>query len=90
MVNDTIPRQRILKSLYACDSLNTMLTDNLNKAAKKDTVQQEYIIYLSYQLDNKEKECEVKIKKERKKNNKKIFKAIGITLITSFALGLTI
>ena len=47
-------RIQVLRGLYKCDSLNTLLSDNLNKATKKDSAQNVQILYLGKQLSEKE------------------------------------
>lgn len=47
VVNDTIPKREVIKALYKCDSLNTLLSKNLSLASKKDSLQSRQIDYLA-------------------------------------------
>lgn len=83
-------RIQVLRGLYKCDSLNTLLSDNLNKATKKDSAQNVQILYLGKQLSEKDLNCKIEIDKAVKKQKKKGRVYILGTSIVLFAFGLII
>ena len=96
-IQDDIPRiktdtsrKQLIKALYGCDSLNTLLTDNLEKATLKEKAQAEQNLFLAEQLYEKDATCEVEKKKAVKKQKKKGGKVTLILATLAFVTGLII
>ena len=83
-------RKELLKALYGCDSLNTLLSDNLKKATLKEKAQADQNLFLAKQLYEKDEVCKVEEKKAVKKQKKKGGKVTLILATLAFVTGLII
>ena len=83
-------RTEVIKALYKCDSLNTLLSDNLIKATKKDSAQTAQNLFLSKKLNDKDADCEIEKKKEIKKQKKRGRTFTFVLATIAFVVGLTI
>ena len=83
-------KKQLIKALYGCDSLNTLLSDNLNKATLKEKAQADQNLFLAEQLYEKDEVCEVEKKKAVKKQKKQGGKVTLILATLAFVTGLII
>ena len=83
-------RTTVIKALYKCDSLNTLLTDNLKKATLKDSLLQNELQYERKSNSEKEEEFKEKIKNFNKEKLIANFKVGGVVAVLAFVIGLVI
>lgn len=93
-INDTIPKRDIIKALYKCDSLNTLLTENLQKAEKKDSLQNLQNLVLAdrivYLQDLDKAKDKIHKKELKKSKNSGIFKGTIFATLVYVILTLTL